>query len=64
MNYMSTVSKLRQFNGKMGIMEQWAADNDIPTYSVNKKRGTITNNQTNEIMSFKREIPDYLHVVK
>ncbi len=63
-NYLSTVSKLRQMNGEKGLLEEWADDNDIPTYSIDKKKGTITNNQTGETTTYEKPMPDYLRVVK
>lgn len=60
----STASDLRKVNGEKGIMEEWIDENNIPSYTINEKEGYIIDNQTNEVMPYKKPKPDYLKLVK
>lgn len=60
----STASKLRKLDTGVGIMEEWAAENDIETLTVDENSGYILNNQTHKTVPYKKPIPDYIKIVK
>lgn len=62
-NMLCTASQLRRFQGQMGIAEEWAEKQGIPTYSVNENEGYVMNNQTHQTMPYHKPVPEYLRLV-
>lgn len=61
---LSTASKLRQCQGKPGIMEEWAEKNDIKTLTVNENAGYIMDNSTHRTVPYHKPIPNYFQIVR
>lgn len=59
-----TASKLRKFQGEMGIAEQWAIENGISTVTVNEKAGYVMDNTSHKTKPYRKPVPEYLSVVK
>lgn len=63
-NVISTASDIRRLQGKVSILEQWAEDKGIETYTLNEADGYIMSNQTGETMPYKKPLPNYMQLVK
>lgn len=62
-NMLCTASQLRRFQGQMGIAEEWAEKQGIPTYTLNEHDGYVMNNQTHQTMTYHKPMPEYLRLV-
>ena len=59
-----TASKLRKFQGEMGIAEQWAIENGISTVTVNEKAEYVMDNTSHKTKPYRKQMPEYLSIVK
>ncbi len=64
---LSVMSDIRRMDGQMGIMEEFAAENGIPTYSFYEKEGIVVDRQTGEVTKVhkpKTRIPKYMRIME
>ena len=59
-----TASDIQKKNGGKSIFEELTETFDLQTYTINEQEGYIIDNQTNEVMPYKKPKPDYLKLVK
>ena len=63
-NFLSAANRINKLNGGGSFIGQWAEENNISTCTVNEREGYIINNQTQEILPYKKPMPEYLQLVK
>lgn len=64
---MSTASDIRRMNGQKGIMEEWAEENGIATYTLHTDstgREYIQDNTTGRTAKVKQKVPKYIRRLK
>lgn len=62
-NFLAAANRIKKLNGGGSFVEQWAEENNISTFTVNEREGYIINNQTQEVMPYKKSMPEYLQLV-
>lgn len=65
-NYLRYISDMRQLEGKPSLMEEWANQNGISTYTLYEKGNTkfVLDNRTGKTTKVKKPRPSYLKLVK
>lgn len=61
------MSRIRQLQGQMGIMEEFLTGYGVPMYSLYEKEGIMVNQQTGEVIKVnkpKQRRPKYMRVVE
>lgn len=63
--WMMTVSRMRQLDGKPGVMEEFLQKQGVDTYTYHKQEGYMQNNRTGEVAKIfkpKKRVPKYIKV--
>ena len=66
-NLLGYASNLRRLAGQLGIMEQWAEENGIKTYSMHtdsKGKQYLFDKETGKTIKVRKPRPKYMKVIK
>mgnify|MGYP006926258723 CR=1 FL=1 len=63
--WMMTVSRMRQLDGRPGVMEEFLQKQGVDTYTYHEQEGYMQNNRTGEVTKIfkpKKRVPKYIKV--